>query len=763
MLAIALLLFGFKCLCFNSHNFNYLCSPAELLDTSCVNLKLVVSNSHFHKCEESFITITAHNESDCIAPNAYLAFNHGDNFENFSSNSLFEALSASTYQFNLGDIPAFSSRTISIRVLVSCDAPDGFVHFVTAEVTADNQCSDSDLNQQSIYQMNVGNNGHNNVRVSNIKGHNALTYDEDDFQYYHIRFQNTTNNPTTFGLVNLHLDKHLDLNTFEVLGSSHLFSIDISFDTIVNFQIPDLALAPSSTNFEASLGFVSCRIKPYPDLDANVELRSFAQIKLDQNPFEATNAVLANLGAACEDVSYGYEIQYACAGEEVSGYFENGIHEDFLQSVDGCDSFRVLNIIHYPNYALEDSISICVGDNYNGLTSDTTIINSYQTINGCDSIHGFTLKVQELEDFVELTEFICAGDSFGGYSTSGIYTDTIAQQGKCVQQVLDLRVLDAIVENVEIQLCEGESFGIYTEEGMYADTLQSFQGCDSIIQTSISFYENDPNNYINVSICEGEDYEGLTANGNYQLEYESVNGCDSLLGLVLTVHPNYNAIIGERICFGEEFMGQSESGTYEYTFGTIHGCDSMVTLNLSVVPHQTIDIDTSICSGQNYEGLDQEGFYTFEEQSVFGCDSIVNIDLKVNASYYRDIDTTICHGRNIFGIKEPGEYFLEYQTYAGCDSIINLKLDVLPFDHQDCEIVDVYPNPVRSRMRIEIFDPGFETGYYEIYTIDGKFITKKIMASPLDILEMDEYKSGVYFLMVNYNQRRYHKQFVKVN
>ncbi len=107
--------------------------------------------------------------------------------------------------------------------------------------------------------------------------------------------------------------------------------------------------------------------------------------------------------------------------------------------------------------------------------------------------------------------------------------------------IFDVRVTDAgditPVTQVDTTICSGESFSVgtsvYTEPGTYSDTLQVFQGCDSIVNTTLSVLEPIviSLNQLQPAIGEGN-ANGIAevtlsgGTGNYMVEW-----CDGTQGL----------------------------------------------------------------------------------------------------------------------------------------------------------------------------------------------------------------------------------------
>ena len=157
----------------------------------------------------------------------------------------------------------------------------------------------------------------------------------------------------------------------------------------------------------------------------------------------------------------------------------------------------------------------------------------------------------------------------------------------------------ALFEEIEFNtpisatICEGS---IYTENGfnvseagVYTQTLTSVNGCDSIVTLTLNV---NPiyNTELSATICEGQVYTENNFNvseaGVYTQTLTSVNGCDSIVNLTVSVNPTFDTTINATINPGETYaefgFNESEAGTYVQNLQTEFGCDSTITLVLSV-------------------------------------------------------------------------------------------------------------------------------------------------------------------------------------
>lgn len=107
---------------------------------------------------------------------------------------------------------------------------------------------------------------------------------------YTIRFQNDGNYPTLNVVIRDTIDVQFNMATFKLLDAKHpvSYTIDPSTREIV-FRFSGIQLQPSSTNLDASQGYVTYSIKENPNLPLNSVIENTAYIYFDFNPAIITN------------------------------------------------------------------------------------------------------------------------------------------------------------------------------------------------------------------------------------------------------------------------------------------------------------------------------------------------------------------------------------------------------------------------------------------------------------------------------------------
>jgi gliding motility-associated-like protein len=385
-------------------------------------------------------------------------------------------------------------------------------------------------------------------------------------------------------------------------------------------------------------------------------------------------------------------------------YSQTGNYVDTLTALNGCDSIVTLNLVVHPVPVTNLTASICESGSYTVGNSVYTLAGNYSdtlstTLTGCDSIVNLTLNVTSFYE-TNLARTICDGESFSvgssTYTTSGTFQNTFQAVDGCDSIVnLVLTVLPIPVTNLQRTICDGESFSVgssvYTASGTYQNVLTAISGCDSIVNLSLTV---NPvfNTTLNRVICDGESVlvgnNTYTTSGTYTNVLTAANGCDSTVVLNLTVNPIPVTNLVQTICAGETFTigtaTYNASGTYQEVLTAATGCDSIVNLNLTVRAPITTALTRVICSGESVivggTPYTTTGTFVRVLTAMNGCDSTVTLNLTVNQVQTTNLVRVICAstsfsvGPNTY--TTTGIYQTILSTSAGCDSIINLDLTV---------------------------------------------------------------------------------------
>ncbi|MEX2590681.1 MAG: T9SS type A sorting domain-containing protein [Chitinophagales bacterium] len=388
---------------------------------------------------------------------------------------------------------------------------------------------------------------------------------------------------------------------------------------------------------------------------------------------------------------------------------------------------------------------------------------------------------------------ICMGESFtignSVYTNAGIYRDTFLTDRGCDSIIrTNLQVLSVLITNLTPQICDGDSFyvanSVYSSSGNYADTLTANNGCDSIINTTLTVLPYFTTT-IDTAICSGLSFRVGTNNysssGNYSDTLQADNGCDSIVNTNLTILPHAFTQIDTAICAGESFtVGNStysSAGNYTDTLTAANGCDSIVNTNLTILPHAFTQIDTAICAGESFtvgnSTYSSAGNYTDTLTAANGCDSIVNTVLMVESidkpsvllqgdtlftdsgyATYQWIDCD-ANGMSINGAKS--RYYIPPK--AGNYAVV-AENDIACNDTSDCFIFNpvgvdelilnsdlkIYPNPFTAQLILE--NKSNEALHYILTNMLGQNLQNGVLNPGKLVISTEQVPAGIYFLSI---------------
>ena len=384
---------------------------------------------------------------------------------------------------------------------------------------------------------------------------------------------------------------------------------------------------------------------------------------------------------------------------------EQGVYYDTLQTVNGCDSTFILNLVVHRHVRTEFNAEICSNERYTEHGFDTNITGTYyqrlQTIHGADSIVVLNLVVHPTYDDT-IRAAICQGETYTLYgfneTTAGTYTHADTSRYGCDSLfTLVLTVNPVYDTTITAEICDGSTYNDYGFEessaGLYTHSGQSIHGCDSLFRLNLivnPVYDT----LIVDSICIGATYDRNGFNeqttGVYAQHLYSEHGCDSIVRLNLKVISFLDTIYAD-ICEGQVYdlygFNESRTGVYVDSLQSVWGCDSVVVLNLTVHENYSDTIYAETCDNIPYTlhgfNADSSGVYVRNLQSVYGCDSVVTLILTVWPTYTIPLNKEICEGETYidhgFWLTYPGTFIISSHTSChGCDSLFVLNLAVNP-------------------------------------------------------------------------------------
>src|SRR5690606_19904438 len=214
--------------------------------------------------------------------------------------------------------------------------------------------------------------------------------------------------------------------------------------------------------------------------------------------------VITNL--TINSVATGTASATICQGDSIllGGAYQAtaGTYIDTLSggASNGCDSIISTTLNVNLINTNSSSITICQGDSAlihgNYETTAGIYTQTYTNVNGCDSIEQVTLILNSPSITSQIVNF-CAGGSVvvngNTYNTNTTVVDTFTNIVGC-DSIITYQIIQRDTFNVinNMSICDGESAFLQganqTTSGMYVDTYTSIYGCDSLVTTNLTVH-----------------------------------------------------------------------------------------------------------------------------------------------------------------------------------------------------------------------------------------------------------------------------------
>ncbi len=165
------------------------------------------------------------------------------------------------------------STQMYVQTTITDSNPSNNINFYNRMVTGS-----LDPNDKTVSPMGNGVNG-------------EISASETDLTYL-IRFQNTGTGPAINIIVKDTLSPNVDINTFEMLSSSHNYNIDILSGNVLRWKFNNIMLPDSGSNEPASKGYIQYRIKRNSNNTPGSQIKNTAYIYFDFNEPVITNTAI---------------------------------------------------------------------------------------------------------------------------------------------------------------------------------------------------------------------------------------------------------------------------------------------------------------------------------------------------------------------------------------------------------------------------------------------------------------------------------------
>lgn len=193
------------------------------------------------------------------------------------------------FNFTFNDLETNETVFINLAFEVPNDLPLGTFITSTATYLTDDNDINALNNSSTLIDEVVGSYDPNDIMESHGP---EILYDEfvgaDEYLYYTIRFQNVGTAEALEVRIEDELDSQLDESTFQMLHSSHNYSLNRVGNSL-EWMFSDINLPAEQDDAEGSNGFVYYKIKPNPGYMVGDIIPNSAAIYFDFNAPIITN------------------------------------------------------------------------------------------------------------------------------------------------------------------------------------------------------------------------------------------------------------------------------------------------------------------------------------------------------------------------------------------------------------------------------------------------------------------------------------------
>jgi len=331
------------------------------------------------------------------------------------------------------------------------------------------------------------------------------------------------------------------------------------------------------------------------------------------------------------------------------------------------DDEVIVDIIPLIHVSLSGDIEVCDNVNANiSIITDSTIPVNVEISTSSGSVFYFT-GVSGTFTFIdspgELTE----------YSITNIEPG----QNACIELVDSTHTIDvypSYIHFFDIGLCNGDSVWLgYNWEssgGVYENTFHTFEGCDSIVTTTITLVST-------VNLTEFEFSCDSSEVGSFITHLQNPDGCDTILTTIVSLISADTTFVTSTTC------NSGNTGVFISVMPDQMGCDSIIITTVTLdSPTDTTKIYHTTCD------LSQIGTVSQLLTNQSGCDSLV---ITLTSAEFPDsiyLLTASCDSASL------GVFENHFVTTSGCDSIVFTTVTYTINDYTELLTSSCDPNDI---------------------------------------------------------------------
>ncbi|MES2760684.1 MAG: T9SS type A sorting domain-containing protein [Bacteroidota bacterium] len=256
-------------------------------------------------------------------------------------------ISGDTVMWNFNNITTAYNPPFFVKFTTPLTTPLGslFVTCIWAQPTATDINYANNTTCYSRYVTGSFDPNDKTVSPAGVGPNGDIAATETELTYL-IRFQNTGNGPAVNIVVKDTLSPNVDINTFEMLGSSHNYDIDVMNGNVLRWKFNNIMLPDSNSNEPGSHGYIHYRIKRNNNNAPGTQIKNTAYIYFDFNEPVVTNTAINTIetitGIQSQSIANDQWLVYPNPSTGLLNVINNNIAPDTKLKIEVLNSFGQL-------------------------------------------------------------------------------------------------------------------------------------------------------------------------------------------------------------------------------------------------------------------------------------------------------------------------------------------------------------------------------------------------------------------------------------
>ena len=322
------------------------------------------------------------------------------------------------------------------------------------------------------------------------------------------------------------------------------------------------------------------------------------------------------------------------------------------------------------------------------------------------------------------------GDTLDNSSTLYVQSGV----GSCATiDSFEITILEPQTTLISETICNDDTLNVngiayWFENDFGIQELTTEEGCDSLVEIQLTFFETDTN-FINEQICWGGSFTffGVTLDKDKPstqvvIPLADKNNCDSVIFVTITFDDPITRNIDQSLCENDSILinGVFYSASNPSGIDTVEvfeSCDTILNINVTFDEDIVVLVDDVLCEDESvmignevFDIMNPSGEVTVE--GTAGCDSMITVDLTFFEVPMGLLTGEFCSTEiidtlgEVFSIDNPEmEVVLEGASAQNCDSTVLVSFDFILVDE------GMYTEEICEGTSVEVFGVEFDEAY----------------------------------------------------